>query len=245
MRDRGGVPVWIWGFHERPAPGALFGVVGEGFWEPSIAGGDCVYLTALQPGFCDPACDVQSYCDADGVCQPWPQQVDAGTMYLTGLAQDATMTPSESHYYDVVQDLPEVMFTGGETASLTAEGNQIPPFALSTTTPAPLVDEIDCDLTPSATEDLVVTWTPGSGVGRVRWEMITMMHAGNGPMVLCETDDTGSLVVPAEIVAAYLEDRTQWPTYQLSRFTRDTTPVGDGLYVALETLSTEYCFILP
>ena len=71
------------------------------------------------------------------------------------------------------------------------------------------------------------------------------MHAGNGPMVLCESDDTGSLVVSADIVAAFLEDQTQWPTYQLSRFDRDTASVGDGLHVALETLSTEYCFILP
>jgi len=246
VRDSGGVPVWIWDFYQQPAPGALFGVVGEGFWEPSIVEGDCVYLTAVEPGFCEPACDVDSYCDPDGVCQPWPQRVDVGTMHLTGLAKDATMTPNDNHYYDVVEDMPDPMFTGGETATLTADGNQLPAFSISTVTPEPLVDQIDCDLEPSATEDLTISWTPSSsGVGRVRWEMITMMHAGNGPMVLCESDDTGSLVVPQAIVAAYIEDRTQWPTYQLSRFTRDTASVGQGRYVALETLSTEYCFILP
>ncbi len=245
VRDRDGAPVWIWGFNEQPAPGALFGVVGEGLWEPSIAQGDCVYLTAIDPGFCDPACQGDTYCDSDGVCQEWPARVDAGTMHLTGLAADATMTPNENHYYDVVDGLPDVMFTGGETASLTAEGNQIPAFSLSTVTPDPMVDQIDCDLTPTTGEDLTITWTPGSGPGRVRWEMITMMHAGNGPMVLCDTDDTGSLVVSADIVSAFLEDQTDWPTYQLSRYTRDTAPVGDDRCVALETLSSEHCFILP
>ena len=64
-------------------------------------------------------------------------------------------------------------------------------------------------------------------------------------MVLCEGDDTGALVVGGEIITRFLADRTQWPTYQLSRFTRDLASVGEGRSVALETVSTRYCFGTP
>jgi len=53
------------------------------------------------------------------------------------------------------------------------------------------------------------------------------------------------LVVGGEIITRFLADRTQWPTYQLSRFTRDLASVGEGRSVALETVSTRYCFGTP
>jgi hypothetical protein len=245
VSDSGGVPVWIWGFTEWARPGMIFGVVGEGMWEPTLSVGDCIYLTAIQPGFCEPACDYDSYCDEEGECQLWPPRVDAGEMLLTGLAADITMVPNENSYYNVPGDTPDVMFTGGETATLTAEGNHLPSFELSTVTPEPLTADPPCDAELVAGQDFTVTWTPGSGTARVRWEMITMMHAGNGPMILCETADTGSVTVAGEIITRYLEDVTQWPTYQLSRYTRDIVDLGDGEHVALETLSKRYCFILP
>lgn len=236
---------WVWGIYDRPMVGQLFGVVAEMMWEVTLAEGDCVYLDQMIPGFCDPPCAFEEYCTPDNECGPWPVYRPAGEMTLDGLNVPLTLTPSEGGFYILGTGLPEDLFDAGATVTLTAEGDETPAFAVSTTAPPPLEPEIPCELDLEEGEDLVITWVPDDGGATIRWEMISAFHAGDGPMVLCETEDDGSLTVPASIVEQYIPDRTIYETFQLSRYHLATAAVDHGNSVGIEVATRRICFHWP
>ncbi len=242
----GGVPstfVWPWGIYDRPFPGNELGVVwGPYQLEQTLAEGDCVYLAAWSPGFCDPPCEFDEYCSNDDTCEPWPVYRDAGVMTVTGLSEPLTISPSATGFY--MTDwacCPDDLFEPGDTISVSAEGNQTPAFEVAATAVAPLGPELDCDMSLSGDADLVITWEPADGGDTIRWEMVAAPHAGQGPMVLCETADTGTLTVPAALMEQYLIDRGPYETLRLSRYTRATVPVDQGNAVSLEIASIRRC----
>lgn len=231
----------IWGLYDRPFALQIFGVVREGMWQVALREGACVYLTEIMPGFCTPGCTTEQYCDVDDVCQPYPLQQSAGPMTLTGLTSTVTLTPTGDGNYDTSGTPTANMFEPGATVTLTAAGADLPAFTVSTTAPVHLTPAIPCPVEPVAGQDLIVTWDAGDG-DLVRWEMISAFHAGDGPMVLCEGPDTGSLTVPAAIIDRYLVDRTAYETMQLSRLQRAPADVGNGRLLLLETVSMRICF---
>jgi len=235
--------VWPWGIYDQPFPGNELGVVwGPYGLMPTMEEGDCTYMGVLVAGFCDPQCDFDEYCSADGTCEPWPQYRDAGVMTLQGLSEPLTITPAAAGYYVVDWDCcPEDVFDGGDTIVLSAEGNQTPAFQVSARAVDSIGPALDCDMTLDGVEDLEITWEPSEGGGTVRWEMVAAPHAGQGPMVLCETDDTGSLTVPAAMVAQYLIDRGPYESLRLSRYRRELVAVDHGNTISLEIASIRRC----
>ena len=236
--------MWVWGIFDRPMVGQILGVVAEMMWEPTIVEGDCVYLEAMIPGFCDPPCEFEDYCTPDGVCEPWPSYRQAGVMTLEGLTETLTLTPHESGFY-LATDLPADLFETGATVTLLAEGGETPAFEIATLAPPPLEPGLDCQPDLPQGHDLVVTWDADGGDATIRWEMISAFHAGDGPMVLCETEDDGELVVPAALIDAYLPDRSVYETFQLSRLRQAYAAVDHGNRVGLEVATRRICFHWP
>jgi len=236
------VGVELWGLFDRPFPLQIFGVVREGLWEVTLSAGACVYLTPAMAGFCTPECTTEQYCDVDDVCQSYPVRQSAGTLTLTGLTAPVTLEPTMDNFYTASGTPTENLFEPGSMITLTAEGATLPAFDVSTTAVAPLAPAIPCPLELIAGQDLTVTWDAATGGNLIRWEMISAFHAGDGPMVLCEGPDTGSLVVPASIVDRYLIDRTPYETMQLSRLQHAATGAGNGRLFVLEAVSMRICF---
>ncbi len=242
----GGEPwafVWPWGIYDQPFPGNELGVVwGPYGLMPTMVEGDCTYMGGLVPGFCDPPCEFDEYCSAEDTCEPWPVYRDAGVMTVAGLKEALTITPGASGFYMVDWECcPEDLFDGGDTVTLSAEGNETPAFEVSAVAVDALEPALDCDMALSGEEDLTITWTPAGPASVVRWEMVAAPHAGQGPMVLCETADTGSLTVPAAIVGQYLLDRGPYETLRLSRYRRELVQVDHGNVVSLEIASIRRC----
>jgi hypothetical protein len=235
---------WVWGLYDRPMVGQIFGVVWSFHWEIALEEGECAFVDVMREGTCDPACATDQYCSREDRCEPWPTFAPAGDLTLSGLTEPLTLTPTERGEYLAV-DLPDDLFDPGAAVTLRAEGGATPAFEVAATAPAPGAESPDCGLAWTAGEPLTITWTPGSDDARVRWEMISLMHAGNGPLVLCESDDDGSIVVPGAITAAYEPWRTDWETWQLSRFGRGEVALSDGGSVALELAAQRVCFRSP
>ena len=235
--------VWPWGIYDTPYPGNLLGVV----WGPygltvSEQEGDCVFLGSLGYGFCDPPCGSDEYCSAHDECLSWPLYRDAGGMTVEGLAEPLTVTPSEYGYYSVDWTCcPESLFDGGEVVTLHAEGNETPAFDIATVAVAPIEAAFDCDPPPDGNDDLEITWTPSEFGGTVRWEMAAAPHAGQGPMIFCETDDVGSLIVPSTLLQRYLAEPRYYESYRLSRYNRSAADIDHGHQVSLEVAVVLRC----
>jgi len=235
--------VWPWGIYDEPYPGNLLGVV----WGPygltvTEESGDCVFLDNLGYGFCDPPCGTDEYCSDDDECLPWPQYRDAGVMSVSGLSEPLTITPSEHGYYSVDWTCcPESLFDGGESVALSAEGNETPAFDVSTMAVAPIEPALDCGLPLDDEGGLEITWDPSELGGTVRWEMAAAPHAGQGPMIFCETDDTGSLLVPSSLLQRYVAEDRYHESYRLSRYNRAAADIDGGHQVSLEVASVRRC----
>jgi hypothetical protein len=240
-----GATIWVSGFYDRPFVGQIVGVVEEMQWEPTIVEGDCVYLEERVPRFCDPACDATALCVDGNQCEPYPVLADAGDLTVTGLSVPLTLTASPEGWYSAGTDLPDDAFTGGETVTLAAAGHLTPAFTTSAVAPGDLEPAAPCTLEHVQGEDQVITWTPGDGAARIRWSMVSAFHAGDGPMVLCDAPDTGTLVVPAAILDAYEQDRTAYETFYLTRYARGYADVGGGHGVVLELAFERICFHYP
>ena len=235
---------WAWGPYDRPMVGQIFGVVWSFHWEISLSEGECWFVSAMLEGTCDPGCADTHYCSQEGACEPWPVYAPAGAWALEGLVGTLEFTLTERGEY-LATDFPDDLFDAGATVTLEAGGGATPAFRVSAVAPAPPAEDPDPGLTWTPGEPLVVAWTPQEDGARVRWEMISLMHAGNGPMVVCESDDDGEIVVPGPVTAAYEPWRTEWETWQITRFRRGEVALDDGGTFALELAAQRMTFHSP
>jgi hypothetical protein len=235
---------WAWGPYDRPMVGQVFGVVWSFHWEISLTEGECGFLSAMVEGTCEPGCADTQYCSHEDVCEEWPTYAPAGAWTLEGLTGTLEFTLTDRGEY-LATDFPDDLFDPGATVTLNAAGGQTPAFAVSAVAPAAPSEDPDPDLAWTPGEPLEITWTPGEDGAQVRWEMISLMHAGNGPMVVCESDDDGVIVVPGAITAVYEPWRTEWETWQITRFRRGDAALDDGGAFGLELATQRMTFHTP
>ena len=212
-------------------------------WEVSQVSGPCVWISEIPAGPCEPWCSVGQTCTPEGVCEDIPDRASAGTLTFGGLTIPLAMEPNDIDLYNLLTALPDDLYAPNTVVAVTADGDELPAFDLQVRTVEPMEPavafSIATDMVPG--QDAVLTWQPGDGTARVRWEMHTILHAGNGPSLLCETDDTGTLVVPAEMVDRFLSYAGPAPSCALSRFRRAFVDVGQGRRVYLEVTSSRGC----
>ena len=141
-----------------------------------------------------------------GACAA-PEGVSAGTLDITGLWQPLSLEPgwNAQHWADSV---PREVFADDAVVTVTAAGDALDAFSLTAGGVEPIESElVDTEQPPLGDGPAPFSWTAGDPAGgaRVRLEInaADVCHAGAHWLVLeCDADDTGSLVVSPEVLAA-------------------------------------------
>jgi hypothetical protein len=185
--------------------------------------------------FCDPPCAPDSTCGDNGRCLPYPDNLDAGTITVAGLARAVKMRPDPTgrRYWDTT--LPHPGFHPGATIRLWASGAQLPPFSLGGFGVSPLTVD-DRLLTLAPQQPLPLTWTaaapPASAAPAPTRIDITLAIDQHGvtPMILvCDTEDTGRFEIPAPVISTLLAaGYSGYPSLQLSRQSADSLDLPPG-----------------
>ncbi|MFH1464039.1 MAG: hypothetical protein ABIO70_06620 [Pseudomonadota bacterium] len=243
--------VQVWGPLDGPWEAGIVGdwnfgcadMLGDqGIFRVTVTEGECE-LAVLQScsGGCPSDCPADTYCLGGEACVDAPVVGDAGTITLSGTSRTITLEKLTDVYGDTQQE-PAELFEPGDTVTLEAPGADLPAFTATATGPAPLEATLPCETLPSPDEDFTITWTPSGEHGaRVRWEMLQEVHLAMGPRLRCETEDDGSLTIPASLMQAYLQSERQ--TYVLSRYTRDQVEITAGHPLDFEVRSSVGCII--
>jgi len=232
------------GPYDPPWPGTLFGVLYSGYlgvdWQVAASDGPCVYITATDPLYCEPACEWDEYCAPGGSCTKYPAILDVGTMTLDGLAVPITLELGTSGTYLSSEPTPPTdLFDAGDAVTLAANGGEGPPFSVSVTGVEALAPALACDTDLNTGDDLEIHWTPAAGGATVRFEIISwFVHAYSFPKILCEVPDNGSLTVSAELIALWAPERYG---LTLTRLQRGTAELSADQEIALEVASVRSC----
>ncbi len=234
---------WAWGILDRPFPDGFYAEYSTGYtgqlWAPMVVEGTCMMVAPTQGGSCDPACSEDEICGLDDQCQPRPQWAPAGDIDISGLTVPAMISPVGTGAYQT-SILPAGSLEAGATVTAVAAGDQTPAFTLEATAPTPLEPALPCDQ--SIDETFSLGWTPGDGDAVVRLQVDSALHAANGPALICETEDDGSLEIPTAVLEAYLPYHGALSLWQLMRLERSEVELEDGRRIQLELRSVRGCF---
>lgn len=193
-------------------------------------------------------------CNADGECIPLPIQLSAGTLSVSGLAEDLTV-PFSEYGYLADTSLPRDLFGDGDRVTLEAAGGaDVAAFSLETDSPPRVAIDLepgegmDDTLRLEDGADLVVSWSPAVPGTRVRLDILSNNRGHGLPvdaLIQCEADDGGELVVPREMVEAFPEKPyavvcagSDCPPSTLTRFRADRASV-DGRDVELTVAAVQ------
>jgi hypothetical protein len=202
------------------------GVVPNSIFEPLESEGSCQMLRRQNP-FCDPGCDTTEVCDFDGNCLPYPRNLNAGTVTVTGLLAEVEMEPNVVNTYQNTS-VPNPPFEADSLLTLTATGDEVDAFTLYGYGVPTLVVTDDTWTMTDAT-DLEIHWTGAESEGRIFASFNVDQH-GNTPVTLvCDLDDTGTATVPASMVSLLLDyGVTGAATGNLYRQTTDYVDLDEG-----------------
>ncbi|MBK7192462.1 MAG: hypothetical protein IPH80_08290 [Myxococcales bacterium] len=201
---------------ERPLPAAI------------AADGDCAVYRRPAPALCQPACD--GVCEAPGVCRPWAQAVDVGTITVTGLKQPLAFVRGGFGYEPTPAPGTADLFDAGDPIAITAPGAAIGGFDVALTGVADLTGTTQT-LTLTDGQPAEVTWA-AAGSGRVQLALLVGWHGAPWEaMLLCETADDGALTIPGALVTAlpHASSGLESHTSTITRFTRKSVLAPAGV----------------
>jgi hypothetical protein len=177
--------------------------------------GDCTVFRRPSPSLCDPPC-TDAVCTAPDTCTPYAQNASAGRITVGGLRAPLAFVPGQFGYMPEPQP-PGDLFDPGASISVSAAGDVTPAFAVELTAPPPLEAPFQ-NLTLTDGVDATITWTAGAGGPRSIQVMLVVGWHGAPPeaLMVCETDDDGSLTIPGALIAqlpraaSKLEQHSSW-----------------------------------
>jgi hypothetical protein len=207
-------------------------------------------LLAYRASACDPACDYDQWCTADGECVAWPTVQSAGRITLSGLATPVTLSFFGSYYRVDQYPLPGELFDPGDPISASAPGADVAGFTVTAAGVAPatlaMTGEQSDELHLYDGDDVTVSWSPADPAARVRLELLSPNQSHGMPsnwILQCDAPDLGSLVIPRELVESVPEQprleacvSVDCPPSTFLRYRRGTTSGGQvELLIASET----------
>ena len=187
--------------------------------------GDCAIFVHPEAGDCGSEC--RGYCDATDMCVAFPVAQSAGVITVSGLKQPLSFTPINGNY-----DSPfpgQELFDSGDPITVTAAGGDVAAFSASLVGVATLQTEIQSvGLEPGVDE--TITWT-AEGSGRIQVALVVGWHLdAYEALLLCETEDSGSLTIPGTLISELPRQRTFFEPHSstMARFVRKniTTQFG-------------------
>jgi hypothetical protein len=178
------------------------GVVPISVLEQIGADGDCILLRRNNP-YCEPLCMPGEACDFDGTCIPYPENHDVGVVSVSGLLQPVMVEPVPPTFAYFDTSLMHPPFDPGAPIELTAAGGDYEAFELHGSGVAmiePAADEVSL----STEQAVSVEWAATGSEARLRLVLAVDQHGLTPVQLVCESDDTGSLSISAEIITQYL-----------------------------------------
>lgn len=176
-----------------------------------------------------------------------PEGVSAGTLDITGLWQPVSLEPGWNAQY-WADSVPHDVFADDAVVTATAAGDALEPFSLNAGGVVPIESDLaGSEQPPLGDGPATFSWTAGDGAGdaRVRLEInaADVCHAGAHWLVLeCDADDTGSLVVTSEVLAAIPAGYFGCGA-SLSRYRNDLIS-AEGLEIELVVASADWFNLL-
>ncbi len=221
-------------------------------WELAQTAGDCRLVTPRVP-FCNTSCGGSAVCVENDTCQPYPSARSVGTVKVTGMrtstgATEVSMTPIANGYQPSgTVELAYPAFSEGDDVRLEASGDAYPAFSLSAKGIRPL-QLTSTSLTLERNKALTVTWTaPGqAGLAKAYVKLDISHHGGTRGMIECETADTGSLQLTADLITRLLDlGVAGFPTIILSRKAIGSTVIAPGRVELVLASEVEQPVIIP
>ncbi len=206
------------------------GVAPNGVPEVKATSGACSLLGAPNL-FCATPCENGTLCAGDDQCVPTPMKVSAGTVSVSGTATPISEDPNgiTLDYNETIND-PYPAFNSGDALTLSAAGDEADAFSLSgegvglMTTSASTVELVE-------SQPIELSWdaTGASDNSTVEIELTVNAHGGTPAWISCETEDTGSFSIPADIVGQLVDlGLSGFPRVSLTRQTVDSTELSTG-----------------
>ena len=235
------VSAYGWGPMDRVPAWQRWGEYWEYSGEVLVEEGECALVDSWAAGYCPDGCADDEYCAPTDQCEPWWNQLDPGRLTLSA--------PSLELEYQLVSGLlspgggvGDDVVEPGEEVTITAEGAEVPAFTATALAPADLDSSLSCGLDLASGQDLELSWEPVSAPGTVTLEIIAVYHAGNGPMIRCDSPEDGSIVIPAALLDAYLPHQTPAEVIQITRWTEALADLGQERAFALRIGSQQACY---
>jgi hypothetical protein len=168
-------------------------------------------------------------CAGPDDCRALPSLVSVGEVSLTGIGSGLLVLSEVNKNYQYAGDIAYPGFEDGATISLTAAGDFYSAFSISTTGVAPVMLHAD-EYVLASRQPLLVEWDPGTNpAAKVTVSLNISRHGGSAGYLQCETDDSGSLTIPASPISELIAlGVAGFPQLLVMRHTRAETPVTNG-----------------
>jgi hypothetical protein len=191
--------------------------------------GDCRLLRKEFP-FCDPLCEAGTTCAQGGICVPFPENQDVGTVHITGLEKEVTMevVSPGNLYYDL--NLPQPAFVPDSLIRLYTDDGWAGPFGLYGvgSVPIALVEPLW-----AVQEGLDLSFSWNAPEDDVRSEVAVTLNIdqhGSSPVVIsCVFPDTGEASIPSTLLDTLMAFGVSgYPNARVFRRTADSLEVPGG-----------------
>lgn len=231
--------------YDGPSPSQII-------WTQAAQGGDCKLSTPRVP-FCSTPCGGSAVCVDDDTCQAYPTARSVGAIQVKGLrtstgATEFSMSPIANNYQPPgTVSLPYPAFSEGDELSLTAAGSYYPAFTLKGRGITPL-QLLDTPLTLQRGQPLALHWTPAgqTDVSTIHVKLDISHHGGTKGMIECDTADTGSLQLPAELVTQLLDlGAAGYPTIIVTRKSVGSVTIAPGRLDLVVSSEVEHAVVVP
>lgn len=168
-------------------------------------------------------------CVAPNVCKTQPSLVSVGDVTLDGVGTSQLKLTAINNNYQYPLDLPYPGISEGSPVTLNATGGTFAPFTVAAKGVASAaMKQTSYLITPG--KDLTLEWTPGAAVGaKILITFNISKHGGSAGYMKCETTDSGSLTIPANLLQSLVDlGVAGYPELMFARRTSADATVSAG-----------------
>lgn len=177
---------------------------------------------------CTPSCTGTQQCVRDQGCKPFPAPLSTGTVTVTGLVKPVVMQPKGSNLDYFFTDFDAAPAAVSSQLQLTSPGAAAAALSLQGLG-VPAIELVNPNWKVTKGKPLSVQWKSHAGPWQIRVALNVDQHGLSPVTVLCETPDTGSLTLSANLITALLNFGVSGAaTATVERRTADQQTVGQG-----------------
>jgi hypothetical protein len=187
--------------------------------------------------FCNTPCGGSAVCVENDTCRAYPKAQSVGTVLVKGIrttagASEFSMTAVANNYQPAADlTLPYPPFDEGAAISVTSSGGAYAPFTVSAKGIRPLELLTTGTVIVTSNQPIAVMWNPPgiSGLAKIHFKLDISHHGGSKGEIDCDTEDTGSLVVPASLVTQLVGlGVAGFPSFLITRTSVGSTAIAPG-----------------